>query len=362
MRKNNQKTRSTSVQRKILVPTFFMLAALLAILIGGFLGSGLLQNLNENAFSVLNERVSTRATYLTTNMLNRWNKLELLVEQVNATFAQLQESGEIDLESIDTDPKQYNLLLEKAAPLLISTMRTNATNGAFLLLNTHSIDGDITQKKEQRPGLYIRDLDPVSSYGSSNGDLLLEYAPTEVVSKLGISTDAGWKPLLTMEKGKEVPEWLYHPYQVAINNRHLNAQDMGHWSEPYQLQDSGRWSMAYSIPLISEDGEFYGVVGVEILLDYLQQLLPSTDLSSEMEGAYVLGIESGSTEDGSLQVRTVASNGVAYTNFLTVKKELNFVSATETKSGYTISLGKEMYAGVQPLSLYNTNTPFANEK
>ncbi len=59
------------------------------------------------------------------------------------------------------------------------------------------------------------------------------------------------------------------------------AKAAGHWTtNSYCLAGDDRHAIAYSMPLILPDGTVYGVVGVELLTDYLQTKL-LTELDEE---------------------------------------------------------------------------------
>ena len=62
-------------------------------------------------------------------------------------------------------------------------------------------------------------------------------------------------------------------------------------------------------PLRAPDGTVYGVLGVEITLDYLSKLLPYTELSEETNVSYVLAVR----QPDSNQYVPVMSTGPLYT-------------------------------------------------
>ena len=45
------------------------------------------------------------------------------------------------------------------------------------------------------------------------------------------------------------------------------------------------------MPLILPDGTVYGVVGVELLTSYLENLMPIDELKNDNQGSYVLSVE-----------------------------------------------------------------------
>ena len=109
--------------------------------------------------------------------------------------------------------------------------------------------------------------------------------------------------------------------------------------------------ITYSVPLIYE-GTVYGVMGVEISTKYMAELLPVRELSSKNQVSYMLAKY---TEDGTLLPLVVTGTAALEEEALTAEK-------TRYDSLYGIKVrGKDAYANISRLHLYNTNTPFAEE-
>lgn len=75
------------------------------------------------------------------------------------------------------------------------------------------------------------------------------------------------------------------------NLRTWEISDLGYWSEPYCLYGDGKEVISYSVPLILSDGTVYGVLGIDLTLDYLKSLIPYSEIGEKNQGAYLLGIE-----------------------------------------------------------------------
>ena len=124
---------------------------------------------------------------------------------------------------------------------------------------------------------------------------MLVRAPAQVVQSLYIATDTSWMPSINYGANGS-SGFLYPVFQAAYHgNGELDAADYGHWtSSPYTLSGDDHSAIAYTIPLILDDGTVYGVLGVEILESYLQALLPGTELQNDSSGTYLLGVASNS--------------------------------------------------------------------
>ena len=64
------------------------------------------------------------------------------------------------------------------------------------------------------------------------------------------------------------------------------------------------------MPLILPDGTVYGVVGVELLTDYLQTKLPFTELDEDKAGTYfIVTTTDDALTDGVLSLRKTVTSG-----------------------------------------------------
>lgn len=144
---------------------------------------------------------------------------------------------------------------------MINSMRRRPVTGIFVVLNTHDLD--TRTDGDPLPCLYLRDLDPASPASARNSDLLIERAPSQVVQSLHISTDTCWTPSLLYSETR-ADGLLYPVFQAAYHSGgELEADDLGHWTViPYMLSGDTHSAIAYTMPLILDDGTVYGVLGV----------------------------------------------------------------------------------------------------
>lgn len=265
--------------------------------------------LNQNAEDILAMQVDNRSRYLQ-SIFHDAQELTSLSDTINGLTQQLLDEGEISLSTLDSSSDAAYPLLEAAAPELISTLRIKSVTGVFLILNTHDLD---KRKQDSRlPAIYLRDLDPDAAPSQRNADLTFVRAPAQLVQSLSIATDNSWSPTIRY-RALGSRGFLYPPFQAAYKDgASLAASDYGHWtSQSYPMPGDTHEAIAYSQPLILPDGTVYGVIGVELLADYLWENLPCSELQNN--GTYFLAVTG--TEELSaseLQLRPVLrSRGAA---------------------------------------------------
>lgn len=321
------------------------------ILIGCLILSQLIPHLNKNAKDIVDQRVVNRSEYLRNEMLNNWSNLNELTDYINTTADNLNHQGIIDFNTLDDSSANATPLLLNITEKLISTMRLQRVTGAYIILNT----ADLSKGIEDKPGIYLRDLDPLSKASVANADLLFERAPVELVKKFNISTDSSWQPRFEFNKKLlDNYDYFYAPFQEALNNsKDFSVSDLGYWGHGYSLNDNSKGVITYSLPLINSSGLVYGVVGVDITLDYLNKLLPSNELFDGGMGSYLLAID----YDEKMVLDNVFVNGNTYA--YTEKK--TFLQGN-TGDYYIKYKNKKLYGATNYLEIYNSNTPYSNQR
>ena len=312
--------------------------------------------LNQNAEDILAMQVDNRSRYLQ-SILHNAQELTSLSDAINGLTQQLLDEGEISLSTLDSSSDAAYPLLEAAAPELISTLRIKSVTGVFLILNTHDLD---KQKQDSRlPAIYLRDLDPDAAPSQRNADLTFVRAPAQLVQSLSIATDNSWSPTIRY-RALGNRGFLYPPFQAAYKDgASLAASDYGHWtSQSYPIPGDTHEAIAYSQPLILPDGTVYGVIGVELLADYLWENLPCSELQNN--GTYFLAVTG--TEELSaaeLQLHPVLrSHCDGQPGSADESLTLRLHSAQTRRYLFSDAL---YIASVSPLNLYSRNAPFSGE-
>ena len=337
----------------MLVLTVELLMAAVSILAVNVTGQ-----LDENAKDLLTMRVRNRASYVQ-DILQNAEDLGQLSEQINTTTQQMLENGDISLDTLDNSSEQSDALLVALAPQLLDTLRAKQVTGIFIVLNTHDLDTCEVGKK--MPGIYLRDLDPDARPSERNSDLLLERASATVVKELAIGTDKGWQPAFPYQANTK-GGILRTVFQTAYkDSASLSAENYGRWTtNSYCLAGDDRNAIAYSMPLILPDGTVYGVVGVELLTEYLQTKLPFTELDEDKAGTYFIVSTTDALTDGMLTLRKTVTSGE---DLAAADAPLGVLNCRRGEDGNWLELnGKRYYMVLEQLLVYNRNAPFAGEK
>ena len=359
-RKPSDHVPHVTIFHTILRSMLWILFIEIALLVGILYLCRINTNLEQNAVDILQIQTENRQNYLQGQMLDAQD-LSSLAGKINAVTQAMLDDGEISLDTLDSGSDAASPLLLSIGDSLISSMRHRPITGIFVVLNTHDLD--TREKGEPLPCLYLRDLDPDSSPSQRNSDLMLVRAPAQVVQSLYIATDTSWTPSINYGANGS-SGFLYPVFQAAYHgNGELDAADYGHWtSSPYTLSGDDHSAIAYTIPLILDDGTVYGVLGVEILESYLQALLPGTELQNDSSGTYLLGVASNSAiGKDDLTVSVISASPAA--NAPQQSYDQTLLLKPSKRGGYQSDSPLGLcHAAVAPLTLYNRNAPFSNEQ
>lgn len=336
--------------RKILIPLMILVILEIGIIMMSIYGQGLFGLIHTNAREIVESRVEARRNYLESIMVNQWMNLGQTVQKINQLADGLVEAGKLDIEAIDDSSENAAPFLNAVSDDLISMMRTNRVTGVFLILNADNLQSGMESGTyEDKPGLYFRDLDPESRPSNKNMDLLIERSPLLVARNKQLATDRTWNTSFQFgTSGVPYYDFFYEPTQASFHyGVETSWEDLGYWSRPFSLFGEEREAISYSVPLRLSDGRVYGVLGVDILLSYLQSYLPEKELDSGGTAFYFLSAEkSGEDVISSEKYQQLIR---LHSSTTSTEDKTEKVSSKQEEENYTYSI---------PLHIFSTNGPF----
>lgn len=354
--------RGKTIFREILIPLLSVLAFEMLFMAGVIVFGGVIKQLDRNAADMLAQQTENRGNYLLSEMTGNWANLELLSDEIDSTVQGRIEQGKLTLDDLNENSPGCIELLQELSPSLADTMYNKKISGIFVIFYTKELREDALP--EAMPGVYLRDLDPASVPSERNADLLWERAPGDVVRSGYIATDSGWKPTFSRQDSAE-QDFFRKPYLAARKDgSRLPEKEYGYWTtETYSLTGDGHKAIAYSVPLIMEDGTVYGVLGIELLTDYVQSLLPDSELLDDGQGAYLLAVASapeGSLESNTMSVPEGNLKPVAASGGASKMQVERFRLAPDNNS---VEDGDgEYYGSAKRLILYSNNALFDSDQ
>lgn len=327
-------------------PLVMLILLQAAILLGSLYLSGIFSQVNSNERSILGKQVVNRANYLEIQMTQQWSDIAELAQSINRKTQAAIEQGAIRLDLLENDSKEASKLIGMICTDMIETMYRNKNSGIYVIFNTSSLDGNV----EPKAGFHVRDFDPTVNATTQYSDLLLECAPISTVKAMNISTDTGWDT--RYDFGTAYGDYFRKPFMEAYRAmRKLEAVDYACWNS--SAQSSLPSGLTYSMPLMLEDGTLYGVLGVELLDDYVSDSLPYDELGFGTDGAYMLALFDKGTNRATLKMvsgKTRLRRGE--TIALTPGKDGSYAFEQD---------GKKIVTQMHRLTVYDMYAPFDSE-
>lgn len=342
--------------RLFLVPLLLLVVMQAVLSFGTVIFGGTFSALRNYSIDRLSQVTETRQIILENNMVQQWSAISEEYETANQTLSDLLSERNVTLDAFFSSDELQQEFLTEILPTWGYMMRKNSTTGVFIILGRP----DIEKNGGPLNSIYIRDSDPDSN-PADYSDFLLSVGSSNIAKEYRIPFDLQWKSKLSVLPlgGRAADDFFYQPYMAAKEQPKHDAENLCYWSRPFCLEDNSAkdsyYMVTYSVPLSTEDGELYGVMGIEISIPYLTESIPYREINSAQNGGYLILEPS---QDNAYDI--ICSSGPLVTQ---AADELGSLEIEPTKySGLYLmknsGVGESLYLVIKPLRLYNTNTPF----
>lgn len=348
-----KRVRNSRLFFKVCFLMFALVALQLLVFVAVLLFSGEFSAIKRFSYNVLVEKTQNRAGYIE-NLLNRKTTLaHETAEEINWVVRRLLAQEKKDVGKVRSDRELNKKIIAAAAESIVSLVRMNMANDAFVYLNTGELYE--TGGVNRLTGFYIRDTDVNSNDVAENEDLYLEMGSSELARQFGITMDYEWS-LYTELTDENDFRFFTEPVAAWEANPALEDYNLGYWSPLSRISRSAEQSIKYTVPLVL-DGEVYGVVGIGLLEKNILSNIPASDFLNE-SACYVLATDL--TGGGSYQPQL--SSGAAYPR-LVAGEQTAFDNTGGGEYGlYHFDTRVPSVGSIQDIKLYSPYSPFKGQK
>ncbi|WP_373485316.1 EAL domain-containing protein [Acetobacterium malicum] len=308
--------------------------------------------LDAEAVRLLNNTTETRSKTFNASMGQTIANVADETEQLNAALILLARQQDSTPESLYLSDSAYNETALLASDALVSILKENSVTGAFFVLNgSNSNKGD----PSAHSAVYIRNTTPDSGVTSN---YLLEIGPIAVSKQYTMATSIRWN--LDIRSGGEVGDFDFYekPIWASTQFKNFEMERYGYWTTPRDLLKDNQQVVCYTMPVLDENGNGYGVVGIEIDMPYFSQhYLPDSDLLYHNSFYVIAGMT-----DQTLDLDWFIPSGVLAETYLKNGEQLKLKSL-ENEGVFETELGElgTMVASARELKVYSDNSPFADQ-
>ena len=333
----------------ILIVVVFQLTTFLVTMAVG----GEFRDIRQYAYNTLLEKTENRYNYIRADLQEKPMLVQEYAELIGSLIADTLTARGETIADLKTDKELSQTIIDAAVPTVSSLLRRAQANDAYLILDTGALYAD-EGKATAKAALYLRDVDPRT--GSGYNDLLLEIGFSSLSQRYGITRHSGWSAFFEPNAANEKDfDYYYRTMQGGMlygSNPQIN---LGYWSG-FSRSSSMTTSMKYTVPLRSEDGTVFGVLGIGLSESAILSNMPAHDFISET-ACYVLGR---STDGETFQVLTYS--GSAFNDLLRGADTLRVTGVKDDIYSFERMTAVDLVGSVQRFDLYGLSSPYRGEQ
>ncbi len=350
----SQNRKSASLLSKIIIPMIILSMFQVIIMASAMWFTGEFKAIKRFSYESISEKTENRRNYVE-NTLNRKTSPvhEAALEVNEITNGILADEG-LDASAILSNKELNKRILSECAESLISLIRRDTVNDAFIILNSGELYNVGSQVN--MASIYLRDTDTNENNSSGNSDIYMEAGSSETAHDLGLPLDFEWSLHIDMTDHNDF-SFFYDTMAGCSSYPNISTNNLGMWSGFSGISGSTQQSMKYTIPLVAEDGTVYGVIGIGLLKKTLLQAIPSNDFFDD-SSCYILGTDL--DDSGTFEIQL--SSGPAYGRLVKDDTVLSRNNPTEFELYDFSSSGADCLGSIQELTLYNSGSPYKQQK
>jgi signal transduction histidine kinase/CheY-like chemotaxis protein/GGDEF domain-containing protein/PAS domain-containing protein len=355
MRNKNNNTKK-SIFKMLLIPIIILMLVQSILTMGILVFRKTTTTIQDYSSGMMLRMVENRKNILENDMTQRWASISDQETSINARLNYFLNSKNMSVEEMLSSKENSSEFLENIFPVCLNLVESDFTTGIFLVLTS----GEIGVNGEY-DGFFVRDSNPLINE-SSYTDLLMERGSKQLAREFDIPLDTYWRSTFHVDGQGEFDyqEYIYKPWQAAIEHPYADIKDLGYWSEPFVLgsdETNAHEMITYSVPL-RHNGVVYGIIGFEVATTYIHDYLPIDELNSKSQSGYMIAIRG---EDG--RYKPLIGTGMMY-DMIRNSYDTFTMRATSYDNMYivdNVQLGRQkIYAVEYPLKLYSTHVPYEN--
>ena len=347
--------KGNSLISRVMIPMLILGLLEIIIFAAVMIFSGELSYIKKYSYSLLTEKTDNRAGYVE-NMLSQKTSLvyEASLDVTKIAEEYFNEQG-ITADSIKTDREVNKEILSRSAETLVSLIRRDMVNDAYIILDTGSLYD--TEESTVRAGLYLRDTDIYENSSSDNKDIYMEMGSNDIARQLGSALDSEWSSHLVIDDRND-----FRFYTVPMNSYNKYSgqplYNLGYWTPFSKISFSAQQSMKYTLPLVTSDGKIYGVIGIGIMDKTIRRSIPAADFYNE-KACYIIACD----YDNSGTYEPFFYSGSSYNRLIGSDTELSESCPLEYNV-YTFRSadGGDCLGAIHKLKMYNSGSPYVSQK
>lgn len=343
--------KTTTLKKKVLISMVILVIFQIFAISGILMLTGTSRKLDSNNVEILCNSIRYKGQSFESDMIS-WSDFSDWIEKTDSINLGVEAENGVPTSSLIADDAFRQRLLTLLSGTVLDSLRQRETTGAFLILSDGSAD-------TPKDAVYLRDLNPQDISGT-NQDILVEAGFGSGKNPQGFTLDINWENRLKLGDSRD---FFDKPIAAAFTHPKMDAADLGCWSGAMRVRENDIEVITYTVPLLDSTHTPYGVMGIEISLDYLKNSLNGSEITVTPEAGYYLG--KSTVPDAQYIYETVYLDNIYQRRKLENQKTVTLVPESGNTGIYGIhSNGKKtgQTCCFYELRLYSSNTPFSGER
>lgn len=265
-------------------------------------------------------------------------------ELANSIYTNEAVKNKEELSSLDLSENIYDKVHVEVSSVLLNLLDRCIIDSAFILLNNEGFQDNIF-------------IEIVNKYPELQGDGYKAYqirtGSTQVSKTYGLGIHENWE--LSIDNEDLLKDCFTMPYQAIEQEPFGTPEKYGYWN--FDSNGSRNGETTYTLPLINEVGECYGVIGIGISRDYFHQYYVNEEDYNYENNFYAIGLV---TDELMVLSQNIPNTNSVKSNIDNFK--INKIYSQDNIYEYNFKKYGESIVKVDALSMYSTNSPFKNQE
>lgn len=263
--------------------------------------SGSMDKLKMEKYSEFRTTVYRRAERVSSILVDKRNLVNVYKEKLEESINEYLNEQQLTTRDLLYDAALNDDIILENADSIKEMLTSSGGSGAFLLLAGYG------QTNEQRCGYYLRN----TKINSTDERYFTVLRGSEnILNQVGFTSNKNWRSTFRIGETKDGNYYSKIAKVLDGTNENVSA---GYWSPVYTMYGDDTQIITYTVPLLDQKGNIYGVLGVEVSVQMLVEELPYRELSSGGYASYYLVHKEKNTDSYST-VAVAATSGKDITN------------------------------------------------
>lgn len=312
--------------------------------------------LDEESFRHFENATETKQLILDDELGNLVQNLTIKSKEMSAIIEQELEYSALGPKQIYQNDSLYQNISVASGQRLIELLNNTNVSGAFIFFEGSNADKD---SDIRHSAVFIRDSAPENK-AASKGKFMMELGTVQVSKQNAIPISINWDLDFAFDdQHPNAYDFYYKPIEAALSFPGSEVERFGYWTPPFALLKDNQQSLHYSLPIVGEKGEVYGLIGVEIAVPYfLNYYLPGTERPFPNSFFTLVDID----EDQNKIHWFLPLRDLAKENFQSTHPgiELKPVGGQAIDDIYSTNLMRQgkSYVNLKKVTMYSKNSPY----